>query len=34
MPPFDPAHWREASREAHPAGDGKPAFSFVRLERR
>ena len=34
LPPFDPAHWREASRESHPARDEKPAFSFVRLERR
>ena len=34
LPPFDPGDWREASREAHPAADGRPAFSFVRLERR
>lgn len=34
IPPFDPADWREASREDHPAADGRPAYSFVRLERR
>jgi dihydrofolate reductase len=34
LPAFDPFYWREATREAHPARDGKPAFSFVRLERR
>ena len=34
LPAFDPAHWGEATREPHPARDGKPAFSFVRLERR
>jgi len=34
MPPFDPATWREVSREEH-AGEGeRPAFAFVRLERR
>ncbi len=33
MPPPDPLHWREVSRERHPAQDGRPAFSFVRLER-
>ncbi|MDQ8755686.1 dihydrofolate reductase [Sphingosinicella sp. LHD-64] len=32
MPPFGP-HWREVSREDHPAADGRPAYSFVRLER-
>lgn len=32
MPPFG-AHWREISREDHPAADGRPAYSFVRLER-
>jgi dihydrofolate reductase len=31
---FDPAQWREVSREDHePAGD-RPGYSFVRLERR
>ena len=35
LPPFDPAHWREASREAHPAGTAGPpsassAWSGVR----
>ena len=34
MPPFDPSTWRETAREDHPAEDGRPAFSFVRLERR
>ena len=34
MPPLDTAQWREASRERHEAQDGRPAFSFVRLERR
>lgn len=33
LPPFDPGDWREVSREDHPAEDGRPAFSFVRLER-
>ena len=33
MPPFDPAQWRELGREAHPARDGQPAFSFVTLGR-
>lgn len=32
MPPFDPARWREVARADHPAEDGRPAFSFVRLE--
>lgn len=31
VPPF--AGWREARRENHPAVDGRPGFSFVRLER-
>lgn len=31
---FDSSHWREASRESHGARDGRPAYSFVRLERR
>lgn len=34
MPDFDPADWRELTREAHPARDGQPGFSFVTLERR
>ena len=33
MPGFDPAHWREASREEQPAENGLPSFSFVRLVR-
>jgi dihydrofolate reductase len=34
LPPFEPTSWREASREHHPAEEGRPAYSFVRLERR
>jgi dihydrofolate reductase len=34
MPPLNPAEWQEAAREEHRAEDGRPAFSFVRLERR
>jgi dihydrofolate reductase len=33
LPAFDPAEWRQASREDHSA-DRSPAYSFVRLERR
>jgi dihydrofolate reductase len=33
LPAFDPARWRQVSREEHPAADGRPAFSFVRLVR-
>jgi dihydrofolate reductase len=34
LPDFDPAEWREVSREDHPAEGGRTAYSFVRLERR
>ena len=34
LPPFDPAVWRETGREDHPSDEGRPAYSFVRLERR
>ena len=34
MPGPVAADWREVSREDHPAEGGRPAFSFVRLERR
>jgi dihydrofolate reductase len=34
LPPFDKAAWQEVSREHHPAENGRPAFSFVRLIRR
>lgn len=34
IPPFDPAHWRPLGREAHPAREGQPAFSFITLGRR
>jgi dihydrofolate reductase len=34
MAPFDRTQWKEVSREEHPAEDGRPAFSFVRLERK
>jgi dihydrofolate reductase len=33
MPAFDPSRWRDASRENFPAENGRPGFSFVRLER-
>jgi dihydrofolate reductase len=33
MPPFDPTVWREQARIGHPAEQGRPAFSFVRLAR-
>jgi dihydrofolate reductase len=34
LPPFGADRWRETAREDHPADDGKPAYSFVTLERR
>ena len=34
LPPFDPALWEEIGREAQPAKQGQPAFSFVTLRRR
>jgi dihydrofolate reductase len=34
LPPFDPAHWREAARESHAAREGSPAYSFITLARR
>ncbi|HKT16317.1 MAG TPA: dihydrofolate reductase [Allosphingosinicella sp.] len=33
MKPLDAAIWREVAREDHPAQDGRPPYSFVRLER-
>jgi dihydrofolate reductase len=33
LPPFDPGRWREEARVDHPAEDGRPAYSFVRLVR-
>jgi dihydrofolate reductase len=33
IPPFDPDRWRLLGREAHPARDGQPAYSFVTLGR-
>jgi dihydrofolate reductase len=33
IPAPDPAVWREVSRDYHPAENGLPAFSFVRLVR-
>lgn len=33
LPGFAAAHWRETQREDHPAEDGRPAYSFVTLER-
>lgn len=34
LPAPDPAIWREVFRDDHPADYGRPAYSFVRLERR
>ena len=34
LPPFDPAVWREEARVDHEAEGERPAYSFVRLERR
>jgi dihydrofolate reductase len=34
MPAPDPAEWHEVSRKRHEAEGDRPAFSFVRLERR
>ena len=34
MPEFDASAWREVSRQDHPPDGGRPAYSFVRLERR
>jgi dihydrofolate reductase len=34
VPDFGAEVWREVSREDHPAEGGRPAYSFVRLERR
>jgi dihydrofolate reductase len=33
MPAFNPARWREVAREEHPAMEGSPAFTFLRLAR-
>lgn len=34
LPEFDGAAWREIGREEHPADGSRPAYAFVRLERR
>jgi dihydrofolate reductase len=34
FPAFDPADWREAARDPHPAEGGRPAYAFVTYERR
>ena len=34
FPAFDPADWSETARARFEAEDGRPAFSFVSLERR
>ena len=34
LPAAHPAQWREVSREDHPPEGDRPAYSFVRLERR
>ena len=33
MPGFNQGRWLEASREKHPAAEGRPPFAFVRLVR-
>ncbi|MBO9713989.1 dihydrofolate reductase [Sphingomonas sp.] len=33
VPPFVPAEWRETAREDHESEAGRPAYSFVTLER-
>ena len=33
FPKFDRDHWREISRDHHPADGDNPAYSFVLLER-
>lgn len=33
FPPFDRDAWRESAREDHPAEGGRPAYSFVVLDR-
>lgn len=33
LPAFDQARWYETAREDHPAEEGRPAYSFVTLER-
>ena len=34
MPAFDETSWQEVWREQYPAEEGRPPFSFVRLERK
>lgn len=34
LPPFDGDYWHETRREEHAPADGRPAYSFVTLERR
>src|SRR5688500_16476905 len=34
MPRFDPVRWKAVSSESHAAGDGRPPYTFLRLERR
>lgn len=34
VPPFDALAWRETAREDHASEAGRPAYSFVTLERR
>jgi len=34
LPGFDPRHWKPLGRDAHPARDGQPAFSFITLGRK
>jgi dihydrofolate reductase len=34
LPPFSPSLWQQVARVDHPAEEGRPPYSFVRLERR
>ena len=34
LPRFDPVRWKAVSSEAHADEDGRPAYTFLRLERR
>jgi dihydrofolate reductase len=34
VPALDTAVWEETAREAHPAEDGRPAYSFITLVRK
>ena len=34
LPRFDPVRWKAVSSESHGAEDGRPPYTFLRLERR